>query len=105
MRNHMENIKTYMQQVGQQARAASRIMAQADTAAKNRALEEIAKTILNSSAALIAANAKDVAAARDNGLDESGYRVISNCGANSGQEVPHLHLHLLGGKPLGRLVE
>ncbi len=65
----MENIKTYMQQVGQQARAASRIMAQADTAAKNRALEEVAKTILNSSAALIAANTKDVAAAHANGLD------------------------------------
>ena len=65
----MENIKAYMQQVGQQARAASRIMAQADTAAKNRALEEIATTILGGSAKLIAENAKDVAAARANGLD------------------------------------
>jgi diadenosine tetraphosphate (Ap4A) HIT family hydrolase len=43
--------------------------------------------------------------ARDNGLDETGYRVISNCGVNGGQEVPHLHLHLLGGKRLGKMVE
>ena len=40
--------------------------------------------------------------ARDNGIDQTGYRVISNCGVHGGQEVPHLHLHLLGGKRLGR---
>ena len=65
----MEDIKAYMQQVGQQARAASRVMAQADTAAKNRALEAIAAAILSGSAQLIAENARDVAAARANGLD------------------------------------
>jgi len=65
----MEDIKTYMQQVGKQARAASRLMAQADTNAKNRALEAIAETLIASSAALIAANARDVATARANGLD------------------------------------
>jgi histidine triad (HIT) family protein len=43
--------------------------------------------------------------ARKEGLDQTGYRVISNCGLNGGQEVPHLHLHLLGGKRLGRMVE
>ncbi len=43
--------------------------------------------------------------ARDSGIDKTGYRVISNCGLNGGQEVPHLHLHLLGGKRLGRMVE
>ncbi len=43
--------------------------------------------------------------AREHGIDRTGYRVISNCGANGGQEVPHLHLHLLGGKKLGRMVE
>lgn len=42
--------------------------------------------------------------ARENGLAEGGYRVISNCGVNSGQEVPHLHLHLVGGKPLGKML-
>ena len=42
--------------------------------------------------------------ARDNGLADGGYRVISNCGADGGQEVPHLHLHLVGGQPLGRML-
>jgi diadenosine tetraphosphate (Ap4A) HIT family hydrolase len=42
--------------------------------------------------------------ARDHKLDQSGYRVICNCGINGGQEVPHLHLHLLGGKTLGRMI-
>ncbi|MDD5299246.1 MAG: glutamate-5-semialdehyde dehydrogenase [Gallionella sp.] len=65
----MEDIKQYMKNVGQAARAASRIMAQADTATKNRALEAIAAAILNGSVQLIAANAKDVVAAKANGLD------------------------------------
>ncbi len=65
----MDNVKKYMQQVGQQARAASRRMAQADTNAKNHALENIATAILLNSAKLIAENAKDVAAAKANGLD------------------------------------
>jgi len=43
--------------------------------------------------------------AREQGVGLGGYRVISNCGVNGGQEVPHLHLHLLGGKKLGRMVE
>nr|WP_298795950.1 histidine triad nucleotide-binding protein [uncultured Acetobacter sp.] len=38
--------------------------------------------------------------ASDLGLDENGYRVITNAGENGGQEVPHFHLHLLGGQPL-----
>jgi len=65
----MENIKSYMQQIGQQARAASRLMALADTAAKNRALEAVAQNLLDGSAKLIAENAKDVLAAKSNGLD------------------------------------
>lgn len=43
--------------------------------------------------------------AREKGVDKTGYRVISNCGLNGGQEVPHLHLHLLGGHRIGRMVE
>ena len=38
--------------------------------------------------------------ARDEGLT-GGYRVISNCGPDAGQTVPHLHFHILGGKPMG----
>jgi len=65
----MDDVKQYMQRVGQQARAASRLMAQADTAAKNRALEAMAQAMLDDRAALQEANAKDVAAARTDGLD------------------------------------
>lgn len=43
--------------------------------------------------------------ARQEGIDKTGYRVITNNGGDGGQEVPHLHLHLLGGRPLGRMVE
>jgi glutamate-5-semialdehyde dehydrogenase len=65
----MDTLKTYMQQVGQQARAAARQMAQADTATKNRALLAIAQSLIEHSAALILANNQDVAAAQTNGLD------------------------------------
>src|SRR5487761_1981820 len=65
----MSDIKQYMQQVGIHARAASRLMAQADTATKNRALLAIADAILKNSATLIAENAKDVASAKEHGLD------------------------------------
>lgn len=37
-------------------------------------------------------------------VTDSGYRVISNCGVNGGQEVPHYHIHILGGGKLGRMV-
>jgi glutamate-5-semialdehyde dehydrogenase len=67
----MQNVKEYMQVVGQTARAASRLMAQADTATKNRALQEIAAALQSQSAQLLAANAKDVAAARASGLDDA----------------------------------
>jgi histidine triad (HIT) family protein len=42
--------------------------------------------------------------ARREGIAESGYRLIVNCNSDGGQEVYHLHLHLLGGKPLGPMV-
>ncbi len=38
--------------------------------------------------------------ARDLGLSESGYRVVINSGPDAGETVPHLHLHLLGKRPL-----
>jgi len=38
------------------------------------------------------------------GLDVTGYRAIANSGADSHQEVPHFHLHLLGGQRLGPLL-
>jgi len=43
------------------------------------------------------------AVARQEGLDE-GWRMIVNTGPNGGQEVDHLHVHVLGGKRLGRML-
>ena len=43
--------------------------------------------------------------ARQYGVAKSGYRLVLNCNPDSGQEVYHLHLHLLGGRPLGPLVQ
>ena len=42
--------------------------------------------------------------ARDAGLVADGYRVLANVGSNSGQEVPHLHAHIFGGRPLGPML-
>jgi histidine triad (HIT) family protein len=39
--------------------------------------------------------------ARREGIAESGYRLVINNGPDSGMEVSHLHIHLLGGRPLG----
>lgn len=37
--------------------------------------------------------------------DNDGYRMISNAGAHGVQEVPHLHIHILGGRRMGRMVQ
>lgn len=42
--------------------------------------------------------------ARDYDIADSGYRLIVNCKSDGGQEVYHLHMHLLGGKPLGMML-
>jgi diadenosine tetraphosphate (Ap4A) HIT family hydrolase len=42
--------------------------------------------------------------ARLAGVDKTGYRVIANNGRDGHQEVPHLHFHILGGRPLGRMI-
>ena len=42
--------------------------------------------------------------AREIGIDQDGYRIISNCRNNGGQEVPHLHLHIVGGEKLGAML-
>lgn len=43
--------------------------------------------------------------AREEGIDEDGYRLIVNCRDHGGQEVHHLHLHLVGGRPLGPMLQ
>ncbi len=42
--------------------------------------------------------------AKQRGIDEDGYRLIINCNRHGGQEVYHIHMHLLGGKPLGPML-
>ena len=63
------DIKNYMQDLGRQARAASRRLATASTAEKNAALLHLAAAIRRDKAALLAANAEDLAAARASGLE------------------------------------
>ncbi len=43
--------------------------------------------------------------ASEAGLDAPGYRILANHGADAHQEVPHFHLHLFGGKDLGRMIK
>lgn len=38
-------------------------------------------------------------------LVEPGYRILANAGTNAHQEVPHLHIHIFGGKPLGPMLD
>jgi len=42
--------------------------------------------------------------ARQLGLVDPGYRLLANVGGHGGQEVPHLHVHLFGGQPLGPML-
>ncbi len=63
------DIKHYMQQLGEQARAASRLMAKADTNTKNEALRNIAALIRQHEKALLAANQQDLDAAKANGME------------------------------------
>ncbi|CCN35029.1 Histidine triad nucleotide-binding protein 1 (Adenosine 5'-monophosphoramidase) [Vibrio nigripulchritudo SO65] len=42
--------------------------------------------------------------AEEEGIAEDGYRLIVNCNAHGGQEVYHIHMHLVGGQPLGPML-
>ena len=42
--------------------------------------------------------------AQQEGIAQDGYRLLVNCNKHGGQEVFHLHMHLLGGEPLGRML-
>ena len=42
--------------------------------------------------------------AQDEGIADDGYRLIINCGDHGNQEVYHLHMHLMGGRPLGPML-
>ena len=59
----------------------------------------------NASAEEQAAFTRMIATVADiTGIAESGFRVISNIGQDGHQEVPHLHMHVLGGEPVGRML-
>src|SRR5687768_8511025 len=68
---HSMDVQTYMHGIGRAARSASRVVAKADTRTKNKALGAIAQAIERTSAALLAANARDVDAARKAKIDEA----------------------------------
>lgn len=42
--------------------------------------------------------------AKEEGIDKDGYRLIMNCNQHGGQEVYHIHMHLVGGQPLGKML-
>ncbi len=42
--------------------------------------------------------------ARDLGIADKGYRILANHGVDANQEVPHFHVHIFGGRKLGRMV-
>ncbi|MDN2481517.1 purine nucleoside phosphoramidase [Vibrio astriarenae] len=42
--------------------------------------------------------------AKEEGIAEDGFRLIMNCNSHGGQEVYHIHMHLVGGRPLGPLL-
>lgn len=42
--------------------------------------------------------------AKEEGIAEDGYRLIMNCNVHGGQEVFHIHMHLVGGEPLGKML-
>jgi glutamate-5-semialdehyde dehydrogenase len=65
------DVQTYMTDVGRQARAASRLIAKADTRTKNLALTEMARAVERAGEKLLAANARDVGAARQKKLDSA----------------------------------
>jgi histidine triad (HIT) family protein len=44
-------------------------------------------------------------AAREMGVVDSGYRILANNGRDANQEVPHLHIHVFGGRRLGRMID
>lgn len=59
-------------------------------------------TMIADDQALVGKLLHDAAHVAENiGVSESGYRVITNAGRDAGQEIQHLHLHILGGEPLG----
>lgn len=99
------DIKTYMLQLGQAARAAARIIARADSAAKNRALLAIADAIQRNSATLQAANRQDIAAARASGLEAAMLDRLTLDGKAIANMVEGLHQIAALPDPVGEITD
>ncbi|MHB8849159.1 MAG: glutamate-5-semialdehyde dehydrogenase [Burkholderiales bacterium] len=99
------DIKTYMQQLGQAARAAARIIARADSAAKNRALLAIAAAIKRSSATLLAANQQDLATARAKSMDAAMLDRLTLDGKTIANMVEGLHQIAALPDPVGEITD
>jgi glutamate-5-semialdehyde dehydrogenase len=97
------DIKQYMEQVGQQARAASRAMARADSATRNRALLLIADAINRDAAQLRAANAQDLEAARAAGLPSAMLDRLTLSDAAIGTMVEGLRQIVALADPIGEI--
>jgi histidine triad (HIT) family protein len=70
----------------------------------NRAIETLADVTAGDEPALGRMLLVASRLAEEEGIDNAGYRLILNCRAHGGQEVFHVHLHLIGGRPLGRML-
>lgn len=69
-----------------------------------RHVESLAETGEEDQAWLGRVQVVATALARREGIAGSGFRLVVNCGPDAGQEVPHLHYHLIGGRTLGGMV-
>ncbi len=67
----------------------------------NKAIPSVNEVVSEDEAALGRLFTTAAKIARDLGIDKEGYRLIVNVGKNGGQEVPHIHMHLLGGQKMG----
>ena len=66
-----------------------------------RGLDDLTPEVLETVPGILEAASR---LAEEHGVAVGGYRLLANCGEDAGQTVQHLHFHLLGGKPLGRMV-
>src|SRR5687767_12694857 len=99
------DVQTYMHGVGRAARAASRLLAKADTDAKNEALTATAAALERDTEALLAANASDIEAARAASLDEAAIDRLTLTGKSIGAMADGLLEIAKLPDPVGEIVD
>ena len=70
---------------------------------KAHSLESAAEVTAQNSAIIAKIFEAAAVIAKENGLDQDGFRVVTNCGEYAGQTVQHIHFHLMGGGLLGKM--